>query len=932
MRTRLTVLLVTIVLLCSARPMAAQQAGGKKATAPKPVVVLGPASYWRMHHTLAPPVIDAGGKLEPYTKHIAWLDSATPGAPSGWTSPAFDDTSWLETLCRGGCQTPYLARQCVRGKFIVTDPSQVRGLALSVAFHGGAVVYLNGKLLTRRGFPSGAITSETLAEGYPLDAYVTASGDLIADSGTYIARGRRAGKPDADARRRMALRVRHIREFAIPRSAMRKGVNVLAIEFVRAPYHKVMFETKEQARGKNRHNKFDWPTCEFISAQLTASSDKGLVPNAHRPAGLQVWNVDPMAGVGFLDYGNPCEPLGPVRLVGARNGVFSGKVVVGSDKPIVGLKATAGALRGPGGRRIPASAVRIRYGHLWGGEAGFTSGRRPIQRPYAAWPGFFGAVVDAPPKEIPVNKVRPPLVGGAVVPVWVSVRTPRDIAAGRYTGTVTLGAAGATPVRVPVRIDVADYTLPDSGDYRTWVELIQSPDTLAVEYGLKLWSEEHFAMIARSFDLMRDTGTRVVHVPVIAHTNLGNAESMVRWIPKGDGAYEWDFSVMDRYLDLAQKHLGQPKVVVLQVWELYMCPQKNIGRRFSPGMDKRQKATGGRPLVTMLDRATGRTENAVAPDLTDPASKVIWQDLLMQVRRRLRKRGLEKALMLGMFNDVVPPKEHITFFHDLAPDLPWVQQGHGRWKTKVHGIADVGYQATVWGGFQFGDGLKQTNQRGAPVVASLHGWAGPRLDVVFERNTGLDSYPSTRWRLYAETGITSELRGVGRIGADYWKVVKDRRGRRAGYAHERFAEGTWSSSWIQLNLCSSTLAPGPSGPAATTRLLAMTEGVQECEARITIEAALMDEALKARLGDDLARRCQAAIDDRLHMMWKTLSNYQLGGPFFFGAGAWRWTAGIPGHRWYLSAGWQDASRRLYRLAGEVQRKLGPTTTVVGPRR
>jgi glycosyl hydrolase family 123 len=917
LRNRLTVLLVTVVLLCSARPMAAQR--GEKTEAPKPVVVLGSASYWRMHHTLAAPVVDAGGKLERHTSSAAWLNTTTSPAPADWTAPAFDDTSWLETPYRGGCQTPYLARQCVRGKFTVTNPSQVRGLSLSVAFHGGAVVYLNGKELTRGGLPAGAITPDTLAEGYPLDAHVTASGDLIADRATYTARGRRAGKPDADTRQRMASRVRRISDFAIPQAALRKGVNVLAIELLRAPYHKVLLETQEQAGGKNRHNKFDWYTCKFISAELTASGDKGLVPNAHRPSGLQVWNVDPMAGVGHFDYGDPCEPLGPIRLVGAKNGVFSGKVVVSSDKPIVGLKVTAGALRGPDDKQIPATAVRVRYGRNWGREAGFNRS------------GFFGAVVDAPPGEIPVRKVRAPLVGGAVMPVWVTVRTPRDIAAGPYTGTVTIRAAGAAPVRVPVRIDVADYALPDSQDYRTWVELIQSPDTLAVEYGLPLWSDKHFAMIARSFDLMRDSGTRVVHVPVIAHTNLGNAESMIRWIKTGEKSYDFDFSVMDRYLDLAQKHLGEPKIVMLQVWEINMCPRKNAGRRFGPKWDKRQESTGGHPLVTMLDRATGKTENVAAPSLADPASKAIWGKLLKEVRRRLRKRGIEKTLMLGMFTDIVPPKEHIEFFHALAPDVPWVQQGHGRWKTKVHGIADVGYQATVWGGYRFGDGCRQTNQKEAPIVASLHGWATPRLDVVFERNRGLDSYPSSRWRFYAETGITSELRGVGRIGADYWKVIKDRRNRRVGYVHERFVEGTWASSWIQLNLCSSTLAPGPGGPAATTRLLAMIEGIQECEARITIEAALMDKRLKARLGADLAKRCQRGLDERLHTMWKTLSNYQLGGPDFFRAAAWRWTAGVPGHRWYLSTGWQDASRRLYGLAGEVQRKLGPAAKTTGSR-
>ena len=206
-------------------------------------------------------------------------------------------------------------------------------------------------------------------------------------------------------------------------------------------------------------------------------------------------------------------------------------------------------------------------------------------------------------------------------------------------------------------------------------------------------------------------------------------------------------------------------------------------------------------------------------------------------------------------------------------------------------------------------------------MESLYGWKEPRLDVVFERNSSLDSYPSTRWRFFPEAAITGELRGIGRIGADYWKVVKDRRGRRVGWAHSRFQEGYWGGGSINLNLCNPVLAPGPDGPAATNRLIALAEGVQECEARIFIERALTDESLKARLGAELAGRAQQALDERLQVMWKSLSNYQLGGPKFFGATAWRWTAGIAGHRWFVGSGWQERSCDLYKLAGEVAKKV-----------
>ncbi|MBM4038278.1 MAG: hypothetical protein FJ290_07180 [Planctomycetes bacterium] len=873
------------------------------AAAPERTVVLGATSYWWMHHTLKPPVVAVGGRIEPVLRKNAWLDGETPPPPANWQAADFDDSQWLRTMPQGGCQTPYLARQCFRGRFLVADPARVQDLQLTLRYHGGAVVYLNGVELVRHHLPAGA----TLAEGYPLGAYVAASRDLLAQEGTYIGPGRLAPAPDAEAAKRIASRERRLDDFAIPASALRRGTNVLAIELVRSPYHEVLLETREQAGGRNRHNRFDWYTCQLRGVGLTSSSTAGLAPNAGRPAGFQVWNSDPLAADGSLDYGDPCEALRLLRLVGARGGSFSGKVVAGSSRPIAGLKATASALRGQRGT-IPAAAVRVRYGLHWGVEAGFCSGQGTdaIRSPYPRPPAFFGALSDVPPD-------------GAVVPVWVTVSVPRDAPAGRYEGQLRIEAKGETLVSVPIQLDVSDYTLPDPQDYRTWVELIQSPDTLAIEYNVPLWSDAHWEKIAASFHLMRECGARLLYVPAIAQTNLGNAESMIRWVQKGEQQYGWDFSVMDRYLDLAERHLGRPKVVVLQVWEVYMSTRESVGKRFGPELEKRLAASKGGPLVTLLDPATGKAEVQPMPPLAAPGSKAVWKQLIAEVRQRLEKRGLGKALMLGMFTDAMPSREDIQFFHEIAPGVPWVQQGHGRWTQKVYGIAEVGYQASVWGGFRFADGGVQTNQEARPIVQSLYGWKEPRLDALFERNLELDSYPPTRWRFYAETAITGELRGIGRIGADHWPVLRDPRGRRTGRAHDRFAAGAWGGSWINLNLCSSALAPGPDGPLATTRLVALTEGVQECEARVCIERALTDEALKARLGPELARRCQEALDRRLFDMWRALCNYQLGGPFFFGAGAWRWTPGIPGHRWYLGSGWQDESARLFDLAGQAQR-------------
>jgi hypothetical protein len=858
-----------------------------------------------MYHVLRPPVIQQADGMEPLLFNVKWLDWETPRPPADWTRPEMDDRCWMRGPARRSGQTPYLARLCLRGKFEVTDPARVKGLSLSLDYYGGAVVYLNGKELGRGHLPAGTDAGQALADGYPLEAFVEEDGNWLLEFPSWGVKQNAA---------RVGLRTRSL-NVPVPQELLRRGLNVIGIDIIHAPYHQIVEEKKDKERG----HILCWNTCEVRRAQLVASSAEGLVPNATRPAGLQVWNADTLAGDVDVDFGDRTEPLRPVALSGVRNGTFTGKVMVGRDKPIRELKVTASDLRS-GAVVIPAAQVSFWYGLPWGGEAFPDDSRASISlRPYPQGAILLNALAPEPLKEFPVRARRE--VFGAVVSVWVRVKVPEDAQPGTYSGTVTISMAEEQPVRVPIELEVLPWTLPDPQDYRTWVELIQSPDTLAVEYNVPLWSDRHWELITRSFQLISDTGTRVVYIPVIAHTNHGNAESMIRWIKKGEKQYDWDFSIMDKYLDLAQRHLGTPKIICLQVWEVYMGSKESAGRRFGEKLEEQQEVSGGAPLVTLLHRGTGKTENVALPRLSEPASKPVWQALLQQVRERLGKRGLEKALMLGMFTDSAPTKEDTQFFFDIAPDLTWVQQGHNV-IGDLHGIVKTGYTATWWSG-RFCDDTVHTRSDGdrktAAGMESLYGWKYPRLDVLYERTNGLETYPATRWRFECETAITGDImRGIGRVGADFWQAIKDKDGRRVGFVHERFPDGNWRA--VGHDIYSWVLAPQAEGPMATNRLVALVEGVQECEARIFIEQALTDEAQKAKLGADLAKRCREALDQRLLYMWKCLAGMQMG-LHDWGVTSWRFSPGVAGHAWFLSSGWQERSRELYALAGEVERSL-----------
>jgi len=418
-----------------------------------------------------------------------------------------------------------------------------------------------------------------------------------------------------------------------------------------------------------------------------------------------------------------------------------------------------------------------------------------------------------------------------------------------------------------------------------------------------------------------------VYVPLIVHTNFGNEESYVRWVKKADGKYGYDFSIMDRYLDVATKNMGKPEQVIFVVWDVYMMPDDTLQtakRGRAKDTARNIKKVGGSygmgPRVTVVNPATQKTEIVELPAHFDAeASRPLWKPLMDELHVRMRKRGLEDAMMLGVQHDTWATKEEHAFFKEISGDLPWVMQSHeGTDATKrQYGISKLGYMDVVWAvSFTDDSADRPRGYRGG--IKSHMGWSRPELVSQFDR-LSREAASNTFWLRLAEAAITGSQRGNGRLGADYWKVVKNKRGRRVGRSHERYPE----SSWRNLYIPEALLAPGPDGPVATDQLEGYRQGIQECEARIVLEYGL--DRAREKLGEDLAKRCEEYLYDRHMMMWLTLSDlmlyYHHTGSYF--AAHWRSGTNLGGNAYYLGSGHQAMTEELYKLAGEVTKRIGP---------
>ena len=759
----------------------------------------------------------------------------TPLPPPDWTGPDFDDADWARW--RGPLPGLYadssLALLCLRGAFTVTDPRRAQDLVLSVSYMGGVAVYVNGREVARQ-HVAAAADPDTPATPYAPEVYVGGDGFLL-----------RHIPEDLDAwADRFAMRRRRIEEVPIPASLLRRGRNVLAIEVHRAPTDD-RYWTAPARRGTSGWDDL-WAPIGLEDARLVLRRGSGVRPIDPRLLGFAVWAAPPSPAAYREDAPDGGAGPGAIQLAGARNGSFTGAVTAACAWGLSRPRAVASDLVGPGGGRLPSDLVSIRY---------LTPGNKPEVGAEARY-GRRLTRLDVLDPGAP-RRVRADAGASAAQPICVTVHVPRSAAPGTYGGRLTVRADGEKPVRVPVALTVHDWVLPDTTDFETHVDLIQSPDSVALAYGVPMWSKRHLELLGETFALLGQVGAKTLYLPLIRCTNLGNEHSMVRWRARPDGAYEHDFSPAEQYLDAALPHLGRIPVVCLYLWD----PFRSVGT-FRPQADPDEG-----PPVTAVDPTTGALTELRAPAWGTPEARTFWKPVLDGLRERLRARGVEQGMMLGLAGDYLPSAATAADLQALTPDAPWVMQTHLP-RTKLHG-RPIGYIAhrvhlyAVWDG----------------ASAGRPGWRNPRLEAVLPRASVktrwfmLPSASPVQYRAAMEGIQIAGYRGFGRIGADFWPVVGEGDRRRSVVL--RFPQ----SSWGRLNLTRTThvmLAAGADGPLATARFEMLRVGIQECQARIFLERVLADKRKRAAIGPDLAKRCEAVLEERTGSIAPLCANADVG--------------------------------------------------------
>jgi hypothetical protein len=798
------------------------------------------------------------------------LGSITDPPADAWRNSDFDDSAWPHLRKPDGVGSPaqytvssterngWIRGVYVRFHFEIPDPATVGAVTFSADYIGGLRAFVNGKEIARGHLPPGEINAETMAEEYPLDAYVVPLEELSekdkARYKSWAGYTTSADEVTPVGSKLYKLRNRTISTLSIPGNLLRKGTNVLAIEVIASPLHPYVF--KEWFGYRDVVDR-QWEHARLSRLELRSAAKS--VPTAlSRPRGVQIWTEDMTRRVFAPEYVEPGATPAAIRLAGVRNGTYSAQVAIGTDKDLPGVKLTASELKSlgsagvPAGNVIPAACIKIlgmnpqpvsdisslgegrivgnetmveigggnsRYGDWTAPKARAlvtfapeTIGNKAAETAALSKILYYDWISPALPERVPANFCRP---------YWLSVKIPADAAPGFYHGTVRVEGPGFAAISVPMEVEVLDWKLPAPHEFQTIVAIEQSPFGVAKQYKTPLWSEKHWALIEASLRQLARAGNGVWFVPVILDTEFGNRDaSMIKWTRKRDGALTFDYAALDRYVDLIVKNCGTPRVVTFVVMH-----------GFGPDAE-----------VKVLDEASGK-EDRVRVGPSAPDREKYWQPFARTLYGHMTAKGLNQAMYWGYGWDGDGDAALKPLLRRCVPEVFWICGSHdaniavsiAKPDPELKDLYKQTFHAAYWDGVETtgtDDYYKIVENIQSFLIGgeSQQGWK-PRNQVLLstprtDSGAIVVNGTSTPWtfRIFPERAIFTGYQGCGRMGGDYWaKSYHD------GCKHTGGAPG------FSIMKC---LWPGQEGAESSARFEAMIEGLQETEARIFVEQAL----------------------------------------------------------------------------------------------
>ena len=176
--------------------------------------------------------------------------------------------------------------------------------------------------------------------------------------------------------------------------------------------------------------------------------------------------------------------------------------------------------------------------------------------------------------------------------VWVETVVPYDAVSGEYTVDVSIftstnGTDESLLTKISVPLTVLDYKMDDLKDGDFYLDLWQHNSNIARKYDVKLWSDEHFEVIEPIVRALADLGQKSItiiasEIPWFGQGCTDGLEfgsnmfeySIIPITKKADGTFFYDYSIMQRYIDLCRNYGISGDIEVFGLVNIWMPENK----------------------------------------------------------------------------------------------------------------------------------------------------------------------------------------------------------------------------------------------------------------------------------------------------------------------------------------------------------------------
>ena len=140
-----------------------------------------------------------------------------------------------------------------------------------------------------------------------------------------------------------------------------------------------------------------------------------------------------------------------------------------------------------------------------------------------------------------------------VQPIWVQCWIPQSAEPGTYKGDLLVKDGDRVLQRLNMEIKVSSRTLPQPSEWTYHLDLWQNPFAVARYYQVPVWSQQHLDAMRPVMKMLADAGQKIITATIMHKPWDGQTEdyfeTMVTWMKRADGTWEFDYTVFDRWVE-----------------------------------------------------------------------------------------------------------------------------------------------------------------------------------------------------------------------------------------------------------------------------------------------------------------------------------------------------------------------------------------------